>query len=207
VHLIAIPLRTSHTGSQMAQLVDKVMVELCGNDWKANLIGISTDGARNMTGKWRGAVTLLAEGTLPGFFRVWCAAHQLDLVVQDIMSSLCSETFYTCLTSLISHLRRQQKIVAEMKSTCPTVSSTRWSSLDLVCKWLSKNGDTVINQARSIPDLSCTHVHVCSHNFILVVFSLYWKGIMYMYLSASQQRTVRDSCSIMSVQGPVALEY
>jgi hypothetical protein len=82
------------------------------------------------------------------------------------MSSLCSETFYTCLTSLISHLRRQQKIVAEMKSTCPTVSSTRWSSLDLVCKWLSKNGDTVINQARSIPDLSCTHVHVCSHNFI-----------------------------------------
>jgi hypothetical protein len=68
VHLIAIPLRTSHTGSQMAQLVDKVMVELCGNDWKANLIGISTDGARNMTEKWRVTVTLLAEGTLPGFF-------------------------------------------------------------------------------------------------------------------------------------------
>jgi hypothetical protein len=120
------------------------MQEVGGECWRENLVGIATDGARNMTGQHSGAVTRLAEGTLPGFRRIWCAAHQLDLVIQSVISSRCDDTFYETLTGLISHLKRQQRLVAETKSTCPTVASTRWLSLCRKVKWLSKHREAVI---------------------------------------------------------------
>jgi hypothetical protein len=52
---------------------------------------------------------------------------------------LCGDEFYTTLTGLIGHLRRQQNLIAEMSSTCPIVASTRWLSLGKVCKWLTRN--------------------------------------------------------------------
>jgi hypothetical protein len=92
-NLLSIPLRESHTGLQMAGVVDALMIDLCGCEWKGKLIGIATDGARNITGRHSCAVTRLAIGTLPGFYRIWCAAHQLDLVVQEVMSCLFEDTF------------------------------------------------------------------------------------------------------------------
>jgi hypothetical protein len=139
LHLLAIPLREAHTGLSMAKLVHALMIVLCGEIWKRKLVGICTNGARNMKGRLSGAVTHLAAGTLPGFFRVWCAAHQPDLVIQVLISALCDEMFYTKLTALIGHLRRQQNLIAAMRSTCPTVASTRWLSLGRVFRWLAKN--------------------------------------------------------------------
>jgi hypothetical protein len=91
-------------------------------------------GAANLTGRLSGAVTLLTADRFPGIFRIWCGAHQLDLVIQNLMSHLCRDEFYTTLTGLIGHLRRQQNLIAEMSSTCPAVASTRWVSLGKVCK-------------------------------------------------------------------------
>jgi hypothetical protein len=92
-----------------------------------------------MTGRVSGAVDHLAAGTFPAFFRVWCAAHQLNLVIQDAMSALCDETFYTKLTALIGHLRRQQNLIVSMRSTFPAVASTRWLSLGRVFRWIAKH--------------------------------------------------------------------
>lgn len=61
---------------------------------KGKLIDISTDGVHNMAGRHTGAVTRPAKGTLPGFFREWYAAHQLDPVVHEFILELCGETFY-----------------------------------------------------------------------------------------------------------------
>jgi hypothetical protein len=104
VHTVAIPLRASHTGLEMAQVVAKVMLEVSGEYWREKIVGIATEGARNMTGRRSGAVTRLAEGTLPGLYRVWCALHQLGLVLQGVISSLCEDTFYSTLTGVIGHL-------------------------------------------------------------------------------------------------------
>jgi hypothetical protein len=52
--------------------------------------------------------------------------------------------FYSTLTGVIGHLRRQKKLVADTKSTCPTVASTRWLSLGRVTKWLSKHREVVL---------------------------------------------------------------
>lgn len=75
----------------MIHVVGKVMLEVGGDSWKRKLIVISMDVARNMIGRHRGAITRLAEGTLKGFYRVWCEANQLDLVVQDVLSGFFEE--------------------------------------------------------------------------------------------------------------------
>jgi hypothetical protein len=136
LHLLAIPLREAHTGLCMAKAVHSLMTVMFGENWKEKLVGICPDRARNITGRVSDAVTHLAAGTLPGCFRVWCAALQLDLVIQNVMSALCDESFYTKLTALIGHLRRQHNLIASMRSTCSTVASTRWLSLGRVCRWL-----------------------------------------------------------------------
>lgn len=59
IHVLYIPLRSSHTGNQMALVAAKVIVEVCVKDWERKLIVISTYGACNMTGNYYGAVPRL----------------------------------------------------------------------------------------------------------------------------------------------------
>jgi hypothetical protein len=132
----------------MAGVVDALTTELCGCEWNGKLIGVATDGARNMTGRHSGAVTRFSIGTLPGFYCIWYAAHQLDLVSQEVMSCLRDETFCGTLPSCISHLRRQQNLVSSMNTTCPKVASTRWISLGRICNWLGKHRDTILTILR-----------------------------------------------------------
>jgi hypothetical protein len=65
IHLFAIPLRESHTGFQMESVVDALMVELCGREWKGKLIGIAADGARikKHHGTWEGRLTSSSQRT------------------------------------------------------------------------------------------------------------------------------------------------
>lgn len=128
----------------MTQFVDKVMLEVDGESWMLNLVIISTDVARNMTVRHIVSVTRLAEGTFPCSYRSWFSAHQLYFVIQDFVSGLCEDTFYETLTALIGHLRRQQKQVANIISTYPTMDSTLCLSLVRVTTWLSKHREAVI---------------------------------------------------------------
>jgi hypothetical protein len=144
LHVLGIPLQDAHTGIVMANLIEHVMRALCGVSWKTKLVSIATNGARNMTGRIKGAITRFSQGTLRGFYRVWCVAHQLDTTIQGVVSNLCGDTFYSQLKSLIGHLRRQQNLVSSMKSTCPTAASTRWLSLGRVARLLCKHQDRII---------------------------------------------------------------
>ena len=56
VHLIACPMYESHTGDNMFDLTTKILDVLCPN-WKDKVIGVTTDGASNMTGCHVGMVT------------------------------------------------------------------------------------------------------------------------------------------------------
>jgi hypothetical protein len=80
----------------------------------------------------------------PGFYRIWCAAHQLDLIIQEVMSGLCDDTFYRTLASCIRHLRRKN-LVSFMKTTYPKLASTGWLSLGRVFNWLGKDRHTIVD--------------------------------------------------------------
>jgi hypothetical protein len=80
----------SQTGGNMFNLSSKILSALCPK-WTEKLIGITTDEASNMTGCHTGLATYIERVANAVFFRVWCAAHQLDLVVQARFKSMFNE--------------------------------------------------------------------------------------------------------------------
>jgi hypothetical protein len=63
--------------------------------------------------------------------RIWCGAHQLDLVMEDIMNNVIKEQFFSIMTRFIIHLTREQNLITEMQTTCPRIVN-RWLSTEKV---------------------------------------------------------------------------
>ena len=160
-HLMAIPMHDrSHTGEEYASAVKRVLNVLCP-EWRVKLIGTSTDGAGNMAGHVGGYSTrLMSESDFPDiFFRVWCLAHQLDLVIKKVSNELgLIYNFLPKLNEIIKHLRAQQTLTAAMGCRCPYYVATRWSSLVQVTSWMiqrkQKLRNHFANDDRHIPSES-----------------------------------------------------
>ena len=144
VHLVALPMYERHTGENMFILLERFLHALCP-EWKQKLISVSTDGASNMTGSQQGLVTRIDRACLPGFYRIWCGAHQLDLVVQAIFVQLLNDTFVQNIHSVTGHLRRQQNLIREMGTKCPKFVDTRWLSMERLLSWLVKHRLRVVS--------------------------------------------------------------
>ncbi len=125
-----------HTGEYMFNILCKLLDAL-DTKWELKIVGVTTDGAANMTGNQRGVVTRLERVALPGFHKVWCALHQLNLRVQSCVTTYYNDEYYSSLTGVIGYLRRQFNLIEEMNSKCQMVADTRWLSLGKVCKWLA----------------------------------------------------------------------
>ena len=106
--------------SVLERFFDAVFTE----SWRSQCISISSDGARNMTGRVQGLVTRISNECSPGLIRIWCGLHQLDLVMQSVYIAAFGEQLHSTLTALIGYLRRQQNLITEMRSTCPKVATT-----------------------------------------------------------------------------------
>jgi hypothetical protein len=57
------------------------------------MIGIATDGENKMTGCNVGVATQFERQRKPGFFRIWCTAHQVDLVVKKQIKQMFNNIF------------------------------------------------------------------------------------------------------------------
>lgn len=136
-HLLAIPLfEEAHSGASLYDFFSKVFDALCPT-WREKIIGSSTDGAPNMTGCNVGFTTRLATaaGNDRAFYRVWCLAHQLDLIVKASLHSIADATafpFMNTMTTIIGWLRRQDTLIRRMGSKCPYYISVRWTSVSKV---------------------------------------------------------------------------
>lgn len=82
---------------------------------KGKFIGVITDGVSNMTGCHVGVVTQIARLFNKDFFCVWCAAHQLDLIVQDRFKSMFNDKFVHEVQGITGYLRRQKNLIQRMK--------------------------------------------------------------------------------------------
>ena len=134
VHAIAIPMFDRHTGENMFNLVSTFLDVVC-SDWRAKLIGLSSDGATVMTGYLQGVVTRLEQQAEYKLYRTWCGLHQLDLVMQHGYAKLMNGELLTIMNAFIAHLRQQTNLIIDMKSTCPKLAN-RWVVIGNVCKWL-----------------------------------------------------------------------
>jgi hypothetical protein len=140
-HMLAVPMFVEHSGEEMFKLLSDSLSAL-DPDWKMKIVGITTDGAASMTGVRKGIVSRIQVVATKGLIRVWCDAHQLDLTLKKALGRL-SEAFLTTLTTMIAHLRRQQKLISEMKSKSPYYITVRWSSLYQVVSWYVKHWEKV----------------------------------------------------------------
>ncbi len=76
----------------MSTMVSKFLIMLYPN-WRIRLLGLMSDGARNMIGRVVGVVTRFDGALHSDCSLIWisCGAHQLDLVMEDIMSNVIKE--------------------------------------------------------------------------------------------------------------------
>ena len=85
-------------------------------EWQSIMLSITSDGEKKMTGHIQGVATRFALAVLPGYFRIWCGLHQLDLALQQFYTALMVKSFYGILTNLISYLQQQCNLIVEMKT-------------------------------------------------------------------------------------------
>jgi len=75
-------------------------------DWTIRLLGLTFDGACNMIRQVADVITRLdaAMHSDCSLIQIWCGAHQLDLVMEDIMNNVIKERFFSVMTGFIMHL-------------------------------------------------------------------------------------------------------
>jgi len=122
-HLLAIHMFSQCTSEQIFLHTAKAL-DVLAPVWKQMLISISTDRECKMTRRFQCVATHFDQAALPEFFRIWCGLHQLEIKLQHYFVSLMGEQFYSSLTSLIMYLRRQQKLIKDMKTKAPIIADT-----------------------------------------------------------------------------------
>ena len=70
-------------------------------NWKGNLLAVSSDSGRSITGRYQGVVTFLENPSTNMLVQVWYVAHHLDLVMEYIFSIVVKYHFYSVMTSFI----------------------------------------------------------------------------------------------------------
>ena len=123
IHLLAIPMFDRHNGEYMFNILCKLLVAL-DTKWELKIVGVTTNGAANMTGNQHGVVTREERVALPGFHKVWRTLHQLDSHVQSCVIKYYNNEYYFLLTGVIGYLQRQFNLIEEMNSECPRVADT-----------------------------------------------------------------------------------
>ncbi len=76
-------------------------------DWRNRIISVTTDGASRTTGHYCGDASRFGNAALSGFYRVWCALHQHDLVLPQLYYSLCDDSFVGTVSLMTGHQQRQ----------------------------------------------------------------------------------------------------
>jgi hypothetical protein len=158
LHVIALPLSGNHTGENQFDCVCAVLDVLCPR-WKQSLICATTDGARDMTGRYSGLVTRLMNVVSPGFLRVWCLLHQLDILMQRLYQTLDGKKYWSTMTAMVSHLRRQYKLTDAMGATCPLLRDTRWESMHRVSCFMDGRQAQIIEHYHQLPPAAPASQH------------------------------------------------
>jgi len=187
LHGCALPMFDRHTWDIMSTMVSKFLTVLYPN-WTIRLLGLTSDEAHNMTGRVASVITRLdaAMHSDCSLIQIWCGAHQLDLVMEDIMSNAIKERFFSVMTGFITHLTHQQNLIAEMQTTCPRVVN-RWLSTEKVISWFKIHWPQLL-------------VHIKSKQPTFAPPRLWWVALLFMH-----HFTTLVAITFRSIQGLTTL--
>lgn len=132
-----------------------------------------------MTGCNVGFTTRLANSVdnHHAFYRVWCLAHQLDLIVKASLHAIADASgfpFMNTMTTVIGWLRRQDILIRQMGSKCPYYINVRWTSVSKVLKWMLANKPAICayfqgKQYANTPSTEWWLIAMVVYNFLVNV--------------------------------------
>jgi len=134
LHLVAIPMFDRHTAEIIYNMLVKFLDALYP-PWRAKLIGMSSDGENTMTGRHRGLVTRMVAAAENPVLRIWCAPHQIDLVVKQAAESVADGAWIKFTWSFSISLRKQANLITRMNAKCPK-QTNRWTHLGRLLTFL-----------------------------------------------------------------------
>jgi hypothetical protein len=140
--ILSIPVHERHTGETIFNAFGKATGALFP-DWRETITGASSDGEKKMTWRHQGVITRIHRVANPGFMRVWCGAHQLDLCMQSFYLAI-PDKFYSTFTLLVAYLRRQQNFISDERSQLPLICNTRWLNMVKVTTWFDRHRLAVV---------------------------------------------------------------
>lgn len=146
LHICAPPLTDAHTGENMHSMTVAILKALDGQ-WDRKLSGATSDGARNMTGVYKGWQSRLKRDCVENgpFGTIHCGPHKINLVnvVTVAALKLTGSSRHQNLTKVIKWLRKEQGLIEGMGMQAPYHIEVRWSSLARVLDWHRSNAPTL----------------------------------------------------------------
>jgi hypothetical protein len=127
LHLVVIPMFDRHTAGNIFNMLVKFLDALYGK-WRAKLIDMSSDGENTMIGHHIDLVTHMITCTENPVLRIWCALHQIDLVVKSTAEELADDEWIMFAWSFSIFLRAQANLITSMAIKCPK-KMNRWTHL------------------------------------------------------------------------------
>jgi hypothetical protein len=100
-------------------------------DWRIKLFNASSDGENTMIGRHVGFVTRIARCAKFNVLRMWCALHQIDIIVKSSAEGIDGGAYVKDVYSFSVHLRSQHNLIIQMGVKC-SKKTNRWVHLGRV---------------------------------------------------------------------------
>ena len=142
LHVFCLPLFERHTPENLFNVL-RDFLDALYPAWRTKLFNVSTDGDNTMTGRHAGVVTRLSQSAEFKVLRVWCAPHQLDIIVKSTAEGIDEGAYIKEVYSFSVHLRSQLNLIAEMGVKCPK-KTNRWVHLGRVLNFYKENRRRII---------------------------------------------------------------
>jgi hypothetical protein len=108
-----------HTAENLYNLFCKFLNALYP-DWHVKLLNTSSDDENTMIGRHAGLITCIARCAKFNVLRVWCASHQIDIIVKSSAESINGGTYVKDVYSFSVHLQSQHNLIIQMGIKCQT---------------------------------------------------------------------------------------
>jgi hypothetical protein len=104
LHLVGLPLLDRHTREILYNLLYKFFDTFYPN-WHVKLFNASSDDENTMSGCHAGLITRIAQRTEFNVLHVWCAPHQIDIIVKSLAEGINDGAYVKDIYSFSVHLR------------------------------------------------------------------------------------------------------
>ncbi len=134
LHLVIVLFYGCHTTVNILALIVKIL-DVLFLMWRDKLNSVSNNGDNTMTGRHGGFVTLLEKEATNNILRVWCAPHQMDIVIKKVTKAMMDGLFYKIAHAFLVHLRTRPNLIMEMDGAkCPK-DTMWWVVFGKMLKW------------------------------------------------------------------------